>query len=147
MVMCRERMACTECPHAHYAPDGSNDDGTFTGSLTVPMSLCSWTIFKSECRAVPNRLGIEACGTYHGTCFLEEDAKSGCKYPDTCEDSMLTIQGVIYTIEDAIRVGAASQAQDCDGRRKRSAGKQQPIDKAADKKEPAPAGEAAVTPD
>lgn len=141
--MCREELACTECPSAHnYGPHYGGSGEGFTHDITVPMSLCQWTIFKNdddECLPVPNKNELKICGTYQGTCYLDEDKKGGCKFPDTCEDTMLTIQGVIYKVDDAIRIGKEAVPTRCGKSGRRTAAGDEI---STDKKAPAPTGEA-----
>jgi hypothetical protein len=49
-------------------------------------------------------------GSYTGTCHLQGDTQKGCKLPDTCENTIVTLQGVIYVLNEAVRVSPRDES-------------------------------------
>jgi hypothetical protein len=149
-VTCSDDIQCGPCPELHHGGDyyGSrhNDDGSFIAEVTPTLSKC---IVTPDYLVVPVPLTLKPtwsyAGTYTAMCFLEDDSKAGCKFPDTCEDTVVAIQGLIYEVP-AIRLGAASPVVEnsaVEGEcgppvRRRAAGKaaEKPAGAAAPKGEP-----------
>jgi hypothetical protein len=52
---------------------------------------------------------VKLCGTYKGMCHLSGSSKGMCRFPHTCEDTVLAVQGVVYEVA-AVRVGPSTQA-------------------------------------
>lgn len=110
-MTCRDEITCSACPGDHHGSYGTHKDDTpadFIADVSPPVSKCIWTLDELiTVVPVTHQSGWFHAGTYTGFCYLEEDSKSGCKFPETCEDTVLAIQGVIYEME-AVRLGAAS---------------------------------------
>lgn len=115
-VMYRDNMACTPCPEAHKgAYHGATDEGTFTPDIPQ-LSQCTWDLFEIpnqlNCIPVEGNPNLNICGTYKATCHLKDDSKRGCKFPEACQDTMVTVQGVSYFLEKAVRVAPLVESVD-----------------------------------
>lgn len=111
-VTCRDEIQCIACPDAHHSGQDYQED-TLVRDITPTMSKCTWDIWVRDTPVpIRTRPGWTNKGTYMATCFLEEDNKAGCKFPETCEDTMVTIQGVIYGVNKAIRMGPKTPVGD-----------------------------------
>jgi hypothetical protein len=105
-VTCRDEIQCVPCPDAHHYGQDHHEEDTIVRDVTPTLSKCTWDIWVRDTPVpIRGKNGWTNKGTYTATCFLEEDTKAGCKFPETCEDTMITIQGVIYGIQKAIRLG------------------------------------------
>jgi hypothetical protein len=109
-------MECALCPEAHHGSYGPHhpdpDSDSIAVQLTPILSKCllqAETTFPSI--PLPSHDGMGFSGTYKATCVLQEHPKAGCKFPPTCEDTLVTIQGVIYSVDQAVVAGPTSSAQ------------------------------------
>lgn len=112
-----EEMACIPCPDAHYSHGQQEDDNPIR-DIVPALSKCTWNYFLRKGGAeipINGKDGWVNKGTYTATCFLEEDTKAGCKFPETCEETMVTIQGVVFGINKAIRQGAKTPVGNAGG--------------------------------
>jgi hypothetical protein len=101
-----DEIQCVPCPDAHHYGQDHHEEDTIVRDVTPTLSKCTWDIWVRDTPVpIRGKNGWTNKGTYTATCFLEEDTKAGCKFPETCEDTMITIQGVIYGIQKAIRLG------------------------------------------
>jgi hypothetical protein len=110
-------MECTSCPTSHKrdAYHGDTDIGSFIPDIPQ-LSQCTWDTFEIpnplNCIPVENNRNMKICGTYQATCYLNEDSKMGCKFPEACQDTRVTVQGVSYYLEKAVRVGPLVESVD-----------------------------------
>jgi hypothetical protein len=109
-------MECTPCPESHHDSYGPHHPGPDSDSITEQLTpILSKCLLQSQVSYpsidLPNHQGMGIYGTYKATCVLQEDPKSGCKFPPTCEDTLVTIQGVIYSFDQAVVAGPVSSAQ------------------------------------
>jgi hypothetical protein len=103
-VFCRENLECSTCPGAKY---GSNkhEDGTFTPDITTALSNCVWKETWLPAEVPTSNPNVDIIGSYTGICHLQGDTQKGCKLPDTCADTTVHVQGNIYFVKQAVRVG------------------------------------------
>jgi hypothetical protein len=111
--VCREDMTCASC--SHTTRDSSNG---LVKPITAPLSHCVWKydlIFGARRGILQTRdPNVVYRGTYEGTCYLRGDKNAGCVFPNTCEDTILTVKGVIYNALQAVRVGPADNSGCCE---------------------------------
>jgi hypothetical protein len=77
--------------------------------INPTLSSCTWDwqLLKS-CVPQIHQPGVKLCGTYKGMCHLSGSSKDVCRFPHTCEDTVLAVQGVVYEVA-AVRVGPSTQ--------------------------------------
>lgn len=108
---CSFNLACIPCPehqHGSYNP-GHDSDSMPTRDITPALSKCSMSIQeldKDNCTPVPNTPGLTWCGAYYGQCHLCKEHE--CSFPGAHEDTVVHIDGLIYRVTEAVKVGPAS---------------------------------------
>jgi hypothetical protein len=105
-------MTCSTCPGAHRARDHEQDDDNafLHPDISPALSSCTWSWqLVDDCIPVTHKPGVKVCGTYKGMCHLGGSSKGECRFPKTCEDSVLAVQGVAYEVAAAIRIGPSTQ--------------------------------------
>lgn len=119
LVACSESLECSTCLGKHqeaYAPDKSaSEDILSQGLSSGAVSTCVWkdTTIQRGIPVVGNN-NLRIWGFYRGTCYLKASAGSdmqqgACRYPDTCEATVLKVQGVIYNVDRAVLVGPKNE--------------------------------------
>lgn len=108
-------MACTPCPGSkhykapHYGYDDNDGTSRLIEALTPALSECILTITTPPSKSLPvGQPKTYVASTYKATCQLRGDSKDGCEFPDTCEDIMVTVQGVVYEVPNVVRIPPAN---------------------------------------
>jgi len=129
-----DTLSCAPCPEAHYRKyDDHAHDEFAVGTVGAILGKCMWE--KNELTAVQaipliGKPGFIWAGTFRGTCYLEDSGKGHCELPEGCEDTVLSVQGVLYTVDKAVRVGPVeNNVVECDSGLRRGSN-----DKAAGRK-------------
>lgn len=106
-----QQLECTVCPGAGYRlAKHAPAEGPLTLHNTPTLSNCVWQ-YTVLSRSIPtSKPNLYIRGSYTGTCQLQEDTGKGCQLPESCDEATVAVQGVIYLVKQAVRVGPSDQA-------------------------------------
>jgi len=119
-----DTLTCSACPEdSHYRKQEEDSEFAITdvGSILGKCMFQKTTLTEEQnIPLIGSKPGFKWAGTFYGTCYLEKSGKDICELPEGCEDTVLQIQGVIYNVEKAVRVGPAQKnVNECDSGLKR----------------------------
>jgi len=104
-------LACSPCPeeedYSSYKYPGA--DYLPEMGLTLVGSKCMINKQYTTPVGMAGKPGVSFVGTFTGTCYLMENKDHSCNLPETCEYVVASVQGVIYEVAKAIRVGSETQ--------------------------------------
>jgi len=109
VCFCSNTLTCSSCPEEEeYYKERPDRDYYPEMGLSLVGSKCMFNKQYTTPVGLAGKPGVNFVGTFTGTCYLMESKDHSCNLPETCEYVVVSLQGVIYQVNKAVRVGPAS---------------------------------------